>query len=148
MNKIAQEYDHPTKIKKRPSVVVIATILQIIQGGILLVYGLYQLEAYGWEFSATSDWWRYIPLPLFESLTSGLILVVLGIFMLIVAIAFWFMKSWAWLLAMSMQGVGLFVGLIDYLRHRPHYLGMLLGILIFIFLNHRDVQHVFHRESS
>lgn len=148
MNEVEQEFDRPTKSRKRPSVVVIATILQIIQGGTLLGYGIYQLGVYGWQFTATSDWWRYIPLPLFESLTSGLVLVVLGVFMLVVAIAFWFMKSWAWLLAMSMQGAGLFVGLIDYLRHRPHYLGMLLGIVIFIYLNHRDVQQVFRRESS
>ena len=148
MNKMEQGFDQPARHKKRPSVVVVATFLQVLQGGVLLVYGAYQLSAHGWEFSATSDWWRFIPLPLFESLTSGLVLVILGVFMLIVAIAFWFMKNWAWLSALSMQGIGLFVGLVDYVRQRPHYLGMLLGILIFIFLNHQDVQRVFQIKSS
>ena len=129
--------------QRRPSSVTIATLLQVFQGAGLLGYGIYQLVTHGWELGISVRGWRYIPFPLFESLSSGIILTVLGTFTLIVAIAFWFLWDWAWMAAMTMEGLGLFVGLINYLRDRTNYTGMLLGIVIVFYLNHGEVRQMF-----
>jgi len=131
----------------RPASITIATMLQIAQGGGLLVYGIYQLLRHGWALSETVGGWRYIPFPLFESVSSGLILTALGLFTLLVAIAFYFLKEWAWLAAMTMQGLGLFVGLVNYARHRPNFLGMALAVVLVMYLNHQEVQQAFRRSK-
>jgi hypothetical protein len=129
--------------QQRPSSVVIATLLQVIQGAGLLGYGIYQLITHGWELDIPVGGWRYIPFPLFESISSGLILTMLGAFTLIVAVAFWFLWDPAWMAAMTMQGLGLVVGLINYLRDRPNYTGMVLGVVIVFYLNHGEVRQMF-----
>jgi hypothetical protein len=129
--------------KFRPRSIGIATGLLVIQGLGLLGYGIYQLITHGWGFSAVVRGWRYIPFPLFESLSSGIILTVLGAVTLLVAVAFLALTRYAWQAAMTLQGFGLLVGLINYLRHRPNYIGMALGVLLVLYLNHQEVQEAF-----
>jgi hypothetical protein len=132
----------------RPRSILIAMLLQVLQGLGLLGAGVYQLIRHGWALSETAWGWRFIPFPLFESLSSGVILTVLGLFTLIVAFTFLALKEWAWLAAMTMQGLGLLFGLIGYVRHRPNYIGMALGIIIVLYLNNRDVQEIFRLRRS
>jgi hypothetical protein len=134
--------------KNRPRSIIIAAILMVIQGLGLLGYGIYQLIAHGWGLSATAWAWRYIPLPLFESLTSGIILTLLGAVTLLVAVSFLMLARRAWQAAMTLQGFGLLVGLINYLRDRPNYIGMALGVILVLYLNHREVQEAFRLGSS
>jgi hypothetical protein len=129
--------------KSRPRSILIAVLLQVIQGLGLLGAGIYQLLKHGWALSETAWGWRFIPFPLFESLSSGVILTVLGSFTLIVALIFLALKEWAWLAAMTMQGLGLLFGLIGYLRYKPNYIGMAMGIVIVLYLNNREVQETF-----
>lgn len=134
--------------RSRSRSIIIATFLQLIQGVVLLFYGIIQIYNHGWAIQQAVGGWRYIPFPLFESLSSGVILTLLGIFTMIVAIAFWFLMDWAWVSAMTMQGLGLVVGLANYLRDQPNYIGMLLGMIIIFYLNHIDVQGTFRQRKS
>jgi hypothetical protein len=134
--------------KTRPRSILIAVLLQVIQGLGLLGAGVYQLLKHGWALSETVWGWRFIPFPLFESLSSGVILTVLGLFTLIVALTFLALKEWAWLAAMTMQGLGLLFGLIGYVLHRPNYIGMALGILIVLYLNNREVLETFRLQRG
>lgn len=140
--------EHNQKTRNRPRSIIIAAILLFVQGLGLLGYGIYQLIAHGWGLSATAWGWRYIPLPLFESLSSGVILTILGAISLLVAIAFLMLVRSAWQAAMTLQGFGLLVGLINYLRDRPNYIGMALGVILVLYLNHREVQDAFRLGSS
>jgi hypothetical protein len=140
--------EHKQNRKNRPRSIIIAAILLIIQGLGLSGYGVYQLIAHGWGLRTTAWGWRYIPLPLFESLSSGIVLTVLGAITLLVAISFLMLAKRAWQAAMTLQGFGLLVGLINYLRDRPNYIGMALGVILVLYLNHREVQEAFRLGSS
>lgn len=132
-----------TGANKRPKVprsVVILAIIQILQGVSLLGAGLYQGNLAGWNVWTRFGEWQYIPLPLFESFSNVLVLLILGSAMILVSLALLRLASWAWLFSMTLQGLGLFIGLVNYLRHRPNYVGMAVGIFLVFYLNMDEVQ--------
>lgn len=131
-----------------PRSVVIVALIQLIQGGGLLSAGIYQAVEHGWGLKEHLGNWMFIPLPLFESLSSAIVLIGLGSLMILMSFALLRLVHWAWLFSMSLQGLGLLFGLISYLRHRPNYIGMALGILIVFYLNLDEVQNAFHVEEK
>lgn len=145
---------NPHKVKgekkhlARPRSVMILAIIQTLQGLGLLGAGLYQGRLAGWDIRTRFGEWQYIPLPLFESLSNVFVLLVLGSAMILVSSALVRLASWAWLFSMTLQGLGLFIGLVNYLRNRPNYLGMALGIFLVFYLNLDEVQAAFRRKSE
>jgi hypothetical protein len=132
----------------QPRSVMILAIIQTLQGLGLLVAGLYQGRLAGWDIWTRFGEWQYIPLPLFESLSNVFVLLVLGSAMILVSIALVRLASWAWLFSMTLQGLGLFIGLVNYLRNRPNYLGMALGIFLVFYLNLDEVQAAFRKKRE
>ncbi|RCK74270.1 MAG: hypothetical protein ANABAC_2472 [Anaerolineae bacterium] len=145
---------NPHKItgeKKRPALprsVLILAVIQTLQGLGLLGAGLYQGRRAGWDVWTRFAEWQYIPLPLFESLSNVLVLLVLGSAMILVSLALVRLASWAWLFSMTLQGLGLFIGLVNYLRNRPNYVGMAMGIFLVFYLNLDEVQAAFRRKRD
>jgi hypothetical protein len=131
------------KHSARPRSVIILAIIQTLQGLGLLGVGLYQGRVAGWNIWTRFGEWQYIPLPLFESLSNVFVLLLLGSAMILVSIALVRLASWAWLFSMTLQGLGLFIGLVNYLRNRPNYLGMAMGIFLVFYLNLDEVQAAF-----
>jgi len=143
-HKATGEKKQPTQ----PRSVMILAIIQTLQGLGLLVAGLYQGRLAGWDIWTRFGEWQYIPLPLFESLSNVFVLLVLGSAMILVSIALVRLASWAWLFSMTLQGLGLFIGLVNYLRNRPNYLGMALGIFLVFYLNLDEVQAAFRKKRE
>lgn len=141
---------HSEAAKRHPSLprsVVILAVIQILQGISLVGAGLYQGRLTGWNLWTRFGEWQYIPLPLFESLSNVLVLLVLGSAMILVSLALLRLASWAWLFSMTLQGLGLFIGLVNYLRQRPNYIGMAVGIFLVFYLNLDEVQAALRRRS-
>lgn len=134
--------------RKRPRSVVILALLQILQGGGLLSVGIYQAMQHGWSFQEHIKGVDYIPLPLVESISSAIILIAIGGLMILVSLALIGLYRWAWLVSMSLQGLGLFLGIVNYMRHHPNYIGMVLGILIVFYLNLDEVQAAFQDKGG
>lgn len=134
--------------RQRPRSVIILALLQIVQGGGLLSAGIYQALEHGWDLQEHLRGWMYMPLPLVESLSNAIVLIGLGSLMIVVSLALLGLFHWAWLVSMSLQGIGLFLGIIGYLRHRPNYVGMVLGILIVFYLNLDEVQAAFQSRET
>ncbi len=124
----------------RPRSLIILAVIQTLQGVSLFGVGLYQGRATGWDWWTRVGEWQYIPLPLFESFSSALVLMVLGAAMTLVSLALLRLARWAWLFSMTLQGLGLFIGLINYLRHRPNFIGMAVGVFLVFYLNFDEVQ--------
>jgi hypothetical protein len=131
------------KHRQRPRSVIILAALQILQGLGLLGYGISLVVEKGWVLSAAAIAVQYMPFAWFEGISSGVVLICLALFTLLIAIALLRLKSWAWMAAIAIQGLGLLAALIDYIRHRPNFIGMLLGIILVLYLNHREIQEVF-----
>ena len=77
-----------------------------------------------------------------QVVTSGVGLLVLGLLTSAVAFQLLRITRYAWLLAMSLQGVILFTTLVAYLRQQPNYLLMASGVILVFYLNQNEVQAV------
>lgn len=139
------EFNKKTKDRKahRPRSVTILAWLQIVQSLGLLGYGGYLIITDGWGFVEDTDLLQFAPLALFDWMTSRVVLIILGALMFFVSIALFRLRSWAWLASMTLQGMGLFAGLIGYIYSRPNYFGMLLGTFIVLYLNRQEVKAAF-----
>ena len=74
-----------------------------------------------------------------ELLFAGAALVM-GICCLVSGVGVLRLRSWAWLMAMIVQGINLSTELFNYLRSQPVYFNMLVSVIIVLYLNQRDVQ--------
>ena len=126
---------------QRPRSLVILFLLQVSQGLGLLAYSLYIGNKLGWGFKKGEVQILDIaPFEVFDLISSGALYLALASITLILAIALWMLKSWAWLSSMALQGFSLFAALIGYLRGHPNYISMVLGILLVFYLNLQEIQ--------
>lgn len=132
-----------THRRQRPRSVVILVVLQVVQSLGLLGYGISLVLENGRLFGAGEGALQYMPFAWFEGLSSGVVLICLALVTLLVSVALLRLKSWAWMAAMTIQGLGLLAGLLGYIRNRPNYIGMLLGIILVLYLNNQEIQETF-----
>lgn len=130
-------------IPRRPRSVAILGSLQILQSLGLLVFGLYRLIQFGIPLDAAEQTPEALLNSLFEVITSGLGIILVAVPLFFIGFALLRLKSWAWLWAMTFQGFSLMVILFEYIRHKPNYPAMALGVLLVYYLNLREVQEVF-----
>jgi hypothetical protein len=71
--------------------------------------------------------------------------IPLSLIVLVLIVGLWRLKRWAWVGTMIFVGLGLTVGIVQYLRDQPLYGTMLLNVFIVFYLNQRNVQDVFER---
>jgi hypothetical protein len=74
--------------------------------------------------------------------------VVLGIALLAVAVGLWQLRPWAWLLAMSLQGLSLGQALTMYLLGDPDYWSMALSAFVVLALNQEEVREAFRTADA
>jgi hypothetical protein len=136
--------EEPPRIE-RPRSVTILAFLQVLQSLGFLGFGVMQVLEFEWPEAVV---WQtpetFIP-TVIELMVSGIGLIFVGVLMLIVTIELLRLRSWAWILSMSVQGMGLFAALSGYLRGEPNYLSMALGVLLVFYLNQQEVQDAFRQ---
>ena len=71
--------------------------------------------------------------------------ILLALIVLVLVVGLYRLRRWAWVGTMIFVGVGLTLGIIQYLRDQPLYGTMLLNVFIVFYLNQRDVQDLFER---
>lgn len=118
--------------KKRPFGLFIITGLQLIEAT-LLILGLMG------EKSIIQYLRILVQNPIFYSwfgwvLVAALLLAVVGLL---------FLKRWGWILTMILTGMGLAYAIWSYVQGDPHYLPMVIYLVIVFYLNQRDVQAPF-----
>ena len=138
----------PPRTIDRPRSVAILAGFQIIQSLMLLIYAGFRLTSAGWptahwEFSLDA-----IVSGLVQVVTSGIGLLVLGLLTGAVALQLLRMSRYAWLFAMSLQGVILLTSLIAFFRQQPNYLLMASGVILVFYLNQNEVQAVMREKRD
>lgn len=128
---------------ERTRSLVIVALLQILQSLAILVYGLYRIMSSDPERLLGEYFLRFTPFALFEGISSGWLFVLLSALLLVVAVALFQMRAWAWKAAITLQGIGLMTALVGYMRDQPNYIGMVMGIILVLYLNLDDVQCAF-----
>jgi uncharacterized membrane protein YvlD (DUF360 family) len=127
---------------KRPRSVIILVIFQLLQSLTLLTYGSFRVVTAAWPGNAWEFSLDFLATMLVQVITSGAGLLILGLFTLIISGQLFRMKAYAWLMAMSLQGIILLTSLIAYLRHEPNYLLMTFGVVLVFYLNLNDIRAV------
>ncbi len=128
--------------RKRSSGVTVAAWLHLAQWVSLLATGGYMV----WTSGALLAPGGRVVLDLerlARQASVGSVFVVLSLPVLVTALGLFWLRRWAWLLGMAIQGLGLASALIAYLVGRPNYLQMALGTLIYFTLNQTEVRQAF-----
>ena len=128
--------------RKRSSGVSVAAWLHLAQWVSLLATGGYMV----WSSGALLTPGGRVVLDierLARQASVGSVFVVLSLPVLVTALGLFWLRRWAWLLGMTIQGLGLASALIAYLVGRPNYVQMALGTLIYFTLNQVEVRKAF-----
>lgn len=125
----------PPRREGRPWPVKALTLLLVVQGVGLLVLGVLSVDrtASLWEILMDDSFYATLP--------------PLGVLALVTATGFLRLRPWAWVMAMLVQGLSLFVALVFYFRYRPQdlviYGMMVYAIIMVLYLNYAEVPAVF-----
>jgi hypothetical protein len=128
----------------RPRSVTILAWLQVLQS--LSVLALRLFFSTGWLLVDLEQAAQFLPLALFDHMFSISVTLLLSVLGILIAIALYRLRPWAWLAAMSLQGLGLLAALIGYINQHPNYIGMLISILLVLYLNQNEVKAAFFRK--
>jgi small-conductance mechanosensitive channel len=141
---------HPGSVPRtRSRSIIILAGLYLLQSLVLLGFGIYLVQTSGWEQQVTfARAFKFMPFAMVDSMVSGVVTVCLALLGVIIALALLGMRSWAWLAAICLQGVGLASALYAFFRDRPNYFGMLIGILLVLYLNQHEVRAAFRGRST
>jgi hypothetical protein len=140
------------KGQKRPvrppavSIIVVIFLIQVVTSVVVLWL---QWAGAGMSFeslrhTAAAHWLeddRWID----ALLSIGTLLLVLASVITTIGLAR--MRSWAWLWAMTIQGVRLLIGLIAYFRGDPYSLAMVLQLIAVLLLDQVPVRQAFGRDA-
>ena len=134
---------------ERPRSLPILIGLVVLQAIGLMGYGTYQVASHGEQIPYIfGDVQQIVPYAVFTGLSSGFVAIILGLINLIVVIALYRLNPWAWVGAMTLQGLSLFAALLAYLAGKPNYVSMVLGVFLVLYLNQRDIQRIYQRVGS
>jgi hypothetical protein len=131
----------PRRIERPRSVAILAGI-QFLQSLTLLIYGITRISSAGWPSSQWEFRLDFFVSMLVQVVTSGVGLLVLGLLTAAIAFQLLRMTRYAWLMAMSLQGLILLTTLVAYLRQQPNHILMATGVILVFYLNQQEVQAV------
>ncbi|HEX7975185.1 MAG TPA: hypothetical protein VF498_12310 [Anaerolineales bacterium] len=133
----------------RPLRITLLGALLFLQSLTLLAFDVFLLVDTSDRLSVGVAWAsQYLPLAIFDNMLFTAVPLVLALLGIWVALALMRLKSWAWMAAMILQGLGLLAALVGYIQQRPNYIGMLFGIILVLYLNQQEVQAVFRENQG
>jgi hypothetical protein len=142
-------------IKETPNVVWPVRVV-----GLLLFFQAFLLSGVTVYFARQIDWERelndiMLSLPALDVFMWGATLAPVILLLLVTAVAFLFYRRFAWLLAMTLQGLILLRCLILYFATSSHlrtsswiHLIMLYSIILVLYLNTTDIRLAFTTERT
>ena len=146
---LKEEFQTGPVARTRSRSIIILAGLHLLQSLVLLGFGIYVVQTSGWAQQVTfAHAFKYMPFAMVDSMVTGVVTVCLAVLGVIIAVALLGMRSWAWVAAICLQGVGLASALYAFFRDRPNYFGMFIGICLVLYLNQREVRAAFRGRST
>lgn len=140
--------DQPTTSKpRRNSGVILLAGLHFLQSLALLGYTVYFYSVPDQPEAGLERFLRFLPIAWFDGYLSAFPLAALALAGLVIAVALFQVRRWAWMAAILLQGLGLVAGLFDYLRGQPNYVGMVFGVILVFYLNQREIKMSYRSQS-
>jgi hypothetical protein len=140
-----------SKRTPRPPVVSVLVVIFLVQIATFVVQlwlqlaelGEARLETLGAVVTEASAYWdSWVDVVLFDALfllTAASIFVVIGLART---------RPWAWLWAMTIQGLRLLIGLIAYFRGDPYTLALLVPLIAVLLIDQVPVRRAFGQERG
>lgn len=130
---------------KRPFSITIIGVVILLQGVFFtavagFVLGNVSAVLFHW---LPPDTINTLPTYSQRELLFVVVALVMGICCLVSSVGVLRLRSWAWLMAMIVQGINLAAELVSYLQGTVGYFNMLVSVIIVLYLNQRDVQRAF-----
>jgi hypothetical protein len=119
---------------KRPFGLIVIIGLQLLNFAIALVTAFYL-------FGGTLPRWPDLANDGYHMLAA--LVVLIDMWGLAIIYGLWRYKHWAWPMLMVQTGTNLLITLVNYFEGRPHYLDMLIGVLIVFYLNQDEIRQRF-----
>ncbi|NMC14597.1 MAG: hypothetical protein GYA34_17140 [Chloroflexi bacterium] len=132
----------------RPTSITVLIVLLFIQAVGTLGYGIFLGYSRGWTIFKGERFLNFLPFAMADHVTSGVVLISISVFMFIVVLSFIRQKPWAWLAAMTIQGLSLIVGLVEYLIDNPNYVALAFGVVLVFYLNLQEVRDTFYPKQT
>ncbi len=136
----------PTSNPSRSNSIILLIVLLLVQAIGTLGYGIFLGFYRGWVIFKGARFLNFLPFAMAERATSGIVLISISLVMFIVAFSFIRQKSWAWLAAMTIQGLSLLVGLVEYIIDNPNYVALAFGVVLVFYLNQQEVRDVYNQK--
>lgn len=131
----------------RPRSISVLIALLLAQATGTLGYGLFLGFNNGWVIFKKARFYNFLPFALADRVSSAMVLIAVALVMFVVAFAFIMQKQWAWLAAVTIQGVSLLVGLVEYLIDNPNYVALAFGVIMVFYLNQQEVRDIYNQKQ-
>jgi len=130
----------------RPRSITVLIVLLLTQATGTLGYGTFLGFYNGWVIFKKARFYNLLPFAMADRVSSAIVLILLSLIMFVVAFAFIMQKPWAWLAAVSIQGISLLVGLVEYLIDNPNYVALAFGVVMVFYLNQQEVRDIYNQK--
>jgi hypothetical protein len=140
-----QSIESPTR-RRRPRAVSFVATLLLVEAVVVVLRGavMATVELAGLSIPAEAPDSAFAPLVAsWPVLGLAGIIVVAGGGLALASVGLLHLREWAWVLAMSLQGVGLADALHETYLGQPQYLALAVGSFVVLVLNQREVRQAF-----
>ncbi len=72
--------------------------------------------------------------------------VLIAVVLVLIIIGLWRYRYWAWFATMIVTGIALILGIWQYFHGGSPYVNLLLNSLVVLYLNQRDLRHIFENQ--
>lgn len=131
----------------QPRSITVLIVLLLAQATGTMGYGIFLGFYNGWVIFKKARFYNFLPFAMADRVSSAIVLIALASVMFFVAFAFIMKKPWAWLAAVTIQGISLLVGLVEYLIDNPNYVALAFGVVMVFYLNQQEVRDIYNQKQ-
>ncbi len=136
----------PKSTPTRSSSIIILIVLLLVQAIFTLGYGVFLGFYNGWVIFKKGRFLSFLPFAMADRTSSAVVLIAISLVMFVVVFSFIRQKPWAWLAAITIQGLSLLVGLVEYAIDNPNYVALAFGVVMVFCLNQQEVRDIYNQK--
>jgi hypothetical protein len=132
--------------RRRPRAVSFVATLLLVEALVVVLAGatMATIELAGLPIPDEAAERAFFPyVETLPGLGLAVVIIVAGGGLAMASVGLLRLREWAWVLAMSMQGVGLADALYETYQGQPQYITLAMGSFVVLVLNQREVRHAF-----
>jgi hypothetical protein len=143
---MSKNHNLPKTTPTRSNSITVLIILLLVQAIFTLGYGVFLGFYNGWVIFKKARFYNFLPFAMADRVSSAVVLIAISLVMFVVVFSFIRQKPWAWLAAITIQGLSLLVGLVEYAIDNPNYVALAFGVVMVFYLNQQEVRDIYNQK--